>query len=72
MRYSFLSTSRHQKLNPQWKNLGSVALERGDLIPASCGFKELIKTGINLHFYVYFDSSFTVHCKRSTENNELY
>jgi hypothetical protein len=42
MRYAFLSKSRHQKLNPQWKNLGSVALERGHLILANCGFKGLI------------------------------
>jgi hypothetical protein len=41
LRYAFLSKSRHQKLNPQWKNLGSVALEQGDLILANCGFKGL-------------------------------
>jgi hypothetical protein len=41
MRYAFLSKSRHQKLDPQQKNLGSVALEQGDLIPANCGFKGL-------------------------------
>jgi hypothetical protein len=51
MRYDFLNKSKHKNLNPQWKNLGSVALERGDLIPANCGFKGLSKNILLLILY---------------------
>jgi hypothetical protein len=41
-KYDFLNKCKHKNLNPRWKNLSSVALERGDLIPASRGFKGLM------------------------------